>query len=59
MIMVFCVPLIGVVIVIIVLAMLAFFGGRIGEWDLKIGYGRILRRLDTLLVDMEELRRNT
>ena len=59
MIMVLSVPLIGVIIVIIVLALLAFFGGRIGEWDLKIGYGRILRRLDTLLVDMEELRRNT
>lgn len=59
MITVFDIPLIGLVVIVVVVSILAVFGGKIGEWDLKIGYGRILRRLDTLLVDMEELRRNT
>jgi len=56
MIMVFGVPLFGWIGVIIVVTLLSFFGGRIGKWDVNIGYGRILRRLETLLKDMEELR---
>ena len=56
MIMVFGVPLFGWIGVIIVVTLLSFFGGRIGKWDVNIVYGRILRRLDTLLKDMEELR---
>lgn len=58
-ILVYGVPLYFWILLIVIVALLAFFGGRIGEWDLKIGYGRILKRLDTLLADMEELRRNT
>lgn len=58
MMVVYGVPLLGVIAIIIIVGLLAYFGGRIGEWDLKIGYGRILKRLDTLLADMEELRRN-
>ena len=54
----FGIPLFGIIAVIFIVGLLAFFGGRIGQWDLKIGYGRILKRLDTLLADMEELRRN-
>ncbi|MDT0553901.1 hypothetical protein [Urechidicola vernalis] len=53
------VPIVLWIILSVIILLLAFFGGRIGEWDLKIGYGRILKRLDTLLSDMEELRRNT
>ena len=50
------IPLIGIVGLVIVMAILAFFGGRIGKWDLNLVYGRILRKLDVLLADMEELR---
>jgi len=49
-------PLYVILAFFIIIALLAFFGAKIGEWDLKIGYGRILKRLDTLLTDMEELR---
>lgn len=58
MIVLFGVPLFGIIAIVIIVALLAYFGGRIGEYDLKLGYGRILKRLDTLLTDMEELRRN-
>jgi len=56
MLMVFGAPLFVVLCLIFGIAFLAYFGGRIGKWDLNLGYGRILRRLDTLLKDMEELR---
>ena len=56
MLMVFDTPLFIILGLIFGVAFLAYFGGRIGKWDLNLGYGRILRRLDTLLKDMEELR---
>ena len=58
MLMVFGIPLFVILGLIFGIAFLAYFGGRIGKWDLNIGYGRILRRLDTLLNDMEELRKS-
>lgn len=59
MVLVYGVPLFFWILLIVITILLALFGARIGDWDLKIGYGRILKRLDTLLADMEELRRNT
>ena len=54
--LVFGVPLIGILGVVLVVGLLAFFGGRIGKWDLNIIYGRILKKLDVLINEMEELR---
>ncbi|MCF6212668.1 MAG: hypothetical protein L3J45_01445 [Flavobacteriaceae bacterium] len=54
--MIFGLPLYAVLAFFLIIILLAFFGAKIGEWDLKIGYGRILKRLDSLLTDMEELR---
>ncbi|WP_338733933.1 hypothetical protein [Mangrovimonas cancribranchiae] len=51
------IPLIGVVIVLLILVLLAYFGGRIYKWDLNIVYGRIFRKLDELMTDIESLRR--
>jgi hypothetical protein len=39
-----------------IMTILAFFGGRIYKWDLNIVYGRILKKLEETLVDMEDLR---
>lgn len=36
--------------------LLAYFGGKIGKWDLNLVYGRILKKLERLLGEMEELR---
>ena len=33
--------------------LLAYFGGKIGQWDLNLVYGRILKKLDRLLEEME------
>ena len=38
------------------LGVISYFGAAIGNFDLNIVYGRILKKLDGLLLDMEELR---
>ena len=54
--LVFGLPLFGILGVVFIMGLLAFFGGRIGKWDLNIVYGRILKKLKLLLAEMEELR---
>jgi len=49
-------PLILIIIALIIMSLLAYFGGHIGKWDLNLGYGRIIKRLKVLLADMDELR---
>ena len=38
------------------LGVISYFGGVIGNFDLNLVYGRILKKLDGLLLDMEDLR---
>jgi hypothetical protein len=54
--MVFGVPVFWVITMIIITILLAIFGGRIYKWDLNLVYGRILKKLDELIADMEDLR---
>jgi len=53
--LVFGIPLIGIIGGLLIIAILAFFGGRIYEWDLKIVYGRIFKKLEELMMDIENL----
>ena len=50
------IPVFWVLTMIVIVVVLAIFGGRIYKWDLKIVYGRILKKLDELIADMEDLR---
>jgi len=52
----FGLPLFGILGMILVVFLLSFFGGRIGKLDFNLIYGRILKKIDELLADMEELR---
>jgi len=54
--LIFGIPLIGIVIVVIILSLLAYFGGRIYLWDVNIVYGRIFKKLEELMADIESLR---
>jgi len=54
--LIYRVPLIGIVIVLLILVLLAFFGGRIYKWDLNIIYGRVFKKLEELIADIESLR---
>jgi len=53
--LVFGVPLIGIGVALLIISLLVIFGGKIYEFDLKIVYGRVLKKLDTLLSDLEYL----
>jgi hypothetical protein len=54
--LVFDFPLILIIGGVTIISLLAYFGGQIGDFDLKLGYGRILKKLDGILADMNELR---
>jgi hypothetical protein len=51
------VPLIAIIVVISIVALLAFFGGRIYQLDLNLVYGRVFKKLEELMSDMEELQK--
>ncbi|MCM4171100.1 hypothetical protein DHD32_06390 [Arenibacter sp. TNZ] len=53
--LIFGIPLIGIVIVALILGLLVLFGGRIYKWDLDIIYGRVFKKLEELIVDIESL----
>lgn len=50
------IPLIIIIGIILIIGILAFFGGKIYQWDLNIVYGRIFKKLEELLADIENLR---
>ena len=54
--LVFGFPLVFIAIMLAIMLFLALVGGRIGKWDFNLGYGRIMRRLKTMIKDMEELK---
>lgn len=54
--LVFGVPVFIILGVIVLMALLAYLGGRIYNWDLKVVYGGVLEKLDEIIADMEELR---
>jgi uncharacterized membrane protein len=56
MLLVFGIPLYGWIILILIIVLLAYFGGRIYKFDLNLVYGRVLNKLDEIIKDMEELR---
>jgi hypothetical protein len=56
MVIVLGIPLWLIIGSIAAILLLAYFGGKIGQWDLNLVYGGILKKLKRLLGEMEELR---
>jgi len=54
--LIFGIPLIGIVIVVLILGLLVLLGGRIYKWDLNLVYGRVFKKLEELMIDIESLR---
>jgi hypothetical protein len=54
--LIYGVPLIGIIIMVLILGLLVFFGGRIYMWDFNIVYGRVFKKLKELMTDIESLR---
>lgn len=51
------IPLIAIIGIILIVGLLAFFGGRIYQWDLNLVYGRVFKKLEELMADIEELKK--
>jgi hypothetical protein len=54
--LIFGIPLIGIIIVAVIIGLLVLVGGRIYKWDLNIVYGRLFKKLEELMTDIESLR---
>ena len=54
--MLFGFPLVGLIAVGAVMGLMVIFGGAIYRWDVNLVYGRVFRKLESLVQDMEELR---
>jgi len=50
------IPVYWVITMLFIVVLLAIFGGRLYKWDLNLVYGRILKKLEETITDMEELR---
>ena len=51
------IPLIAIIVIILIVGLLAFSGGRIYQWDLNLVYGRVFKKLEELMADIEELKK--
>ncbi len=56
MILVLGLPLYGLLGVLLVIGLLILFSNKIYRFDLGLVYGRILKKMDEMILDMEELR---
>lgn len=54
--LIFGIPLPAIIVIVLIVVLLAFFGGRIYQWDLNIVYGRVFKKLEELMADIESLR---
>ncbi|MFT6415387.1 MAG: hypothetical protein ACJARZ_000723 [Dokdonia sp.] len=54
--LIYGIPLIAIIVIAVIVGLLFFFGGRIYQWDLNIVYGRMFRKLEDLMTDIESLR---
>jgi len=51
------IPLLAIVFMAVVVGVLALFGGRIYMWDVNLVYGRVFKKLEELMADIEELKK--
>ena len=52
----FGLPIVIYIVIIPILVLLAIFGGRIYEWDLKLVYGRVFKKYEEMMKELELLR---
>lgn len=50
------IPVFWVLGMVFIMVILAFLGGRIYEWDVRLIYGSVITKLDEIIADMESLR---
>jgi hypothetical protein len=50
------IPVFWLLGVLLVAGILSYFGGAIYQWDVNMVYGNVIKKLDEIIADMEELR---
>ena len=50
------IPVIIVIAVVAVVLLITFFGGKIYKWDMKLVYGRVFKKLEEIIADIEQLK---
>jgi len=53
--MIYGMPVYWILSMLLIIILLAIFGGRIYKWDLNLVYGGVLKKLAELISDMEDL----
>jgi len=53
--LVYDIPLIGIIGTLLIIVFLAFFGGKIFQWDLNLVYGRVFKKLELLMKEIKNL----
>lgn len=56
--LIFGIPLVGIIGIVAIVCFLAFVGGRIYQWELDLIYGPVIKKIEELIADMEELSTN-
>jgi hypothetical protein len=51
------IPLLAIVFMSVIVGILALFGGKIYMWDVNLIYGRVFKKLEELMADIEELKK--
>lgn len=54
--LIFGFPLAGIIMVVFVMGLLAYLGGKIYKWDLKLVYGNVIKKLEELIADIERIK---
>ncbi|CAM4101629.1 MULTISPECIES: hypothetical protein [Flavobacterium] len=49
------IPVIAIVLVLFIAVLLGYFGGRIFQWDLNVIYGKVFKKLELLMNEIERL----
>lgn len=49
------IPIIGIIIILFIIGLSAFFGGKIYLWDMNLIYGGIFKKLEKLITEIDEL----
>ena len=50
-------PLIAVIVAVVACLLMAYFSDRIYRWDIGLMYGRVFKKLEETIAEMEELQR--
>jgi hypothetical protein len=55
--LIYGIPTLFWIIALVIAVLMYVFGGKIYTWDVNLVYGRVFKKLDELIADIEELKK--